>query len=160
MVGDRVEHHLRVLEILHYVLAAVTALAATVGVALLVVGYPMMHQTPQPGQPLPFSPYEDPQIVGMALVMAGIAVASLCLVHALAIAYIGCMIARRRRLGLCKAFSIFHLVNVPFGTALSIYALILLGWLKREQDAARPFTSRRSGEYDTSGAEKRGTPSI
>jgi hypothetical protein len=160
LVGDRVEHHLRVLEILHYVLAALTAVAATLGLALFVVGYPMMHQTPQPGQPLPLSAFQDPQIVGMVLVMAGIAVASLCLVHALAIAYVGRMIARRRRLGLCKAFSIFHLVNVPFGTALSIYALIVLGRLKREQDAARPFTSRHSGEYDAPGAERRGTPSI
>jgi hypothetical protein len=39
--------------------------------------------------------------------------------------YIGRCIARRRRT-LCLAFSIFHLLNVPSGTILSVFALILL----------------------------------
>lgn len=68
-------------------------------------------------------------LLGISVFMVGAFVVTLSLVHGLALAYIGRCIARRRRRGLCIGFSIFdltYLFPVPIGTALSVFALVML----------------------------------
>lgn len=118
---------LRLLVAAHYLLAVVTLLMAPAGVYLAWSGWTMLHPargeawTPKPGQEI-----FDPVIWGTTFYLAGGAWAALSIVHAGALAYIGHCIARRRRRGLCLAFSIFDLTYIPLGTTLSVFALLLL----------------------------------
>ncbi|HJT30644.1 MAG TPA: hypothetical protein VJ783_01160 [Pirellulales bacterium] len=62
------------------------------------------------------------------LAVGGVAaIAAVCLVHAAVLWYIGRQIAARRRRLLVMIFSVLHLINVPLGTALSLFTFVVLG---------------------------------
>ena len=120
---------LRLLAVLHYVLAAMTALGVLIGAVCIAMGMQVM----QGGVEIANLPAElnptatgDAELLGMALVATGIVLVALCLVHALVVAWIGWLIANHRRRMLCLAFAVFHLMNFPFGTALSIFTIVVL----------------------------------
>ncbi len=118
---------LHLLVLAHYVLAAITALMTPLGLYLIFVGWGLLHParadawTPRRGQEM-----LDPVLWGTVFYLGGGALASLAIVHAGLIAYIGRQIARRRRRKLCLAFSVFDLTYVPLGTTLSVFTLLLL----------------------------------
>jgi hypothetical protein len=58
--------------------------------------------------------------------MGGGILATLSLMHAGLLAYVGRCIARRRRRRFCLIFSTFDLTYLPLGTALGVFALLLL----------------------------------
>ena len=118
---------LNLLAAAHYVLAVVTALLMPVGLYLAWVGWDLLHPArgehwlPRPGQEL-----LDPLRWGAVFFMLGGVLATLSLLHAGVLVYIGRMLARRRRRRLCLAFSIFDLTYVPLGTALGVLTLVAL----------------------------------
>lgn len=125
---------LRRLAMWHYVLAAFTGCLTLLGVLYVAAGLLLMKAAELPSEfaglvgeikrQLP--PNEDPVALGIVCLIVGVFVCVLCIVHAAVVAYIGRCIARRRRRLLVVIFSVFHLINVPFGTALGILALVVL----------------------------------
>jgi hypothetical protein len=119
---------LKLLSIAHYVLAALTAAMAMVFAPLGVVGWLWLHQAKQAAIEPPAALLEsgDRALLGALYLATGASGAVLCLVHGVVVAYIGRCIARRRRRTLCLAFSLFHLLNLPLGTILSIFTWLVL----------------------------------
>jgi hypothetical protein len=121
------EQQLRVLEVLHYALGGITAAFFPFGLYFLYEGWGLMHPPPEeriayrPGQEL-----LDPVLWGAALVTLGVLWVTLCLMHGGLLAYVGRCIARRRRRLFSVVFSIFDLTYAPLGSALGIYALVVL----------------------------------
>ncbi len=118
---------LQVLSVAHYVLAALTIAMTPVGIYLVWVGWDLLHPargeawTPRAGQE-----FLDPVRWGATLYFTGGVLASLSVIHAGLLAYIGRCIARRTRRRLCLAFSVFDMTYVPLGTALGVCTLVLL----------------------------------
>jgi hypothetical protein len=141
---DSDQRQLRRLAHAHYLVAAITALLALVGIPAATTGWGLMWAE---GEALPevveaalaalepiYGPMDDlrdPELrwlLGVAMLAAGLTIVVASLVHGAVIALIGRLIARRRRRWLCVAFSVLDLMYVlpPLGTALSVYALIVL----------------------------------
>lgn len=127
---------LSVLAVAHYLLAAVTLLAAPVGLYLVFAGWPLLY--PESGtQTLPHRRAEilDPPLWGATFVVAGVLLTSLSLMHAGLLAYVGRLIARRKRRRFCLVFSVLDMTYLPLGTALGIFAL----WLLTKQPVKAQF---------------------
>lgn len=121
-------HDLRLLAWFHYGLGALTALTAVIGAPLIWIGYQWMYPAEGAG-PRPVAPGEElyePEVVGAVMIAAGAGTVSLCLVHGAFLAYIGRCLAKRRRRILCLVFSFLNLLDLPFGTILSIFTLLVL----------------------------------
>jgi hypothetical protein len=123
------QHDLRLLALLHYVLGGVTAAFMLPLLPLVWICYRSFNDfTEAAAQPAVTSPGDITawgltSAVGLA---ASVSLAVLCPVHGALLAYIGRSIARRRRRLLCLVFSGLHAINVPFGTALSVFTFIVL----------------------------------
>lgn len=155
---QRAERSLRTLALFHYLLAVFTACLALTGIPWVMVGRVLMKSA---GGELPevFQEYErimgrkpelhDPEnraILGGACEFIGAVLVTLSLVHGGALTFIGRCIARRRLRILCVVFSILDLTFVlpaPLGTALSIYALIVLRRPAVKERFARQADERR-----------------
>ncbi|HVX11250.1 MAG TPA: hypothetical protein VHC22_08735 [Pirellulales bacterium] len=85
----------------------------------------------------------DQYLVSVVLLAMGISLAVLCLVHVGVLLYIARLIRTCRRWWLVMIFSSLHLINIPFGTALSIYTFVVLG----RDTVRRRF--RAGGRYQT-----------
>ena len=114
--GDQAE--LRLLARLHYTLAALTALASFVAIPFLWAGRLALDQLT--------SGDLEQELVALVLLMTGALLAVLCLVHAGVLVYIGLLVRSCRRWWLVMIFSALHTMNIPLGTALSIYTFIVL----------------------------------
>lgn len=110
---------LQLLARLHYALAAATALASLLAAPVIWLGASAMRQPSA-------AAVDEDYVAGLFSLCAGISWAALCLVHASALGYIGRLIRVCRRRRLVMIFSALHLINVPLGTALSIYAFSVL----------------------------------
>jgi hypothetical protein len=131
---------LKLLVVAHYVLAGITFLLAPAFLYLAWSGWSMLH--PERGQqwtPMPGQEILDPVVWGAAFFAAGVLLGSLCLMHAGLIAYVGRSITRRKRRLFCLIFSCFDLTYIPLGTALGIFAIVLLRKpaVKEQFDATR-----------------------
>lgn len=131
---DADSNDLRLLVRLHYGLAALTALFPLVTIPLLCAGVELL--TPATGSTetsfgAAFAEDSADRLWQNALgkiALGGVAaVAAVCLVHAAVLWYVGRQIALRRRWWLAMVFSALHVVNVPLGTALSVFAFVVLG---------------------------------
>jgi hypothetical protein len=134
---------LQVLVAAHYVLAGITVSSLPVFLFVAWTGWDLLH--PERGES--WSPrrgleFLDPLYWGAVLYLAGGALATLSVVHAGLLAYIGRCIARRRRRLLCLIFSTFDLTYMPLGTTLSVFALVLL----TKQPVKEQFAKVRSAE--------------
>lgn len=126
---------LRLLARLHYGLAVLTALAplATIPVLQTGVGLLTPPRTPPAAlRPAGFSDLDAEErvwrsVLGKLAVGGVAAIAAVCLVHAAVLWYIGRQIAARRRRLLVMVFSVLHLINLPLGTALSLFTFVVLG---------------------------------
>jgi hypothetical protein len=141
--ADLVAESLNLLAAAHYVLAFVTALMTPAGLYLAYIGWGLLHPergaawTPRPGQEL-----LDPLRWGAVFFMGGGVLATLSLLHAALLAYVGRCIARRRRRRFCLMFSIFDLTYFPLGTVLGVFALFLLLKPQAKQEFAQSGTPR------------------
>jgi hypothetical protein len=119
------QQQLRLLAMLHYVLGGITAAFAPLCAYLAWLGLPLL-QPPSDAGVYRGVGFLDPLLVGAFLVTLGVVLGMLSLMHGAILAYVGRCIARRRRRVLCLVFSAFDLMYVPLGTAIGIYALVLL----------------------------------
>jgi hypothetical protein len=119
---------LRLLSWFHYGLGALTAFTATICLPLIWIGYLWMYGSGDAVAPAqaPWAPTDDRELIGAILIATGVGAASLCLIHGAILAYIGRCLARRRRRKLCMIFSIFNLIDLPLGTILSIFTILVL----------------------------------
>jgi hypothetical protein len=116
---DRDTAELQLLARLHYALAVVTGLCALIAAPFIWAGKSAMEQLE--------SGAIDQDVATILLLGGGISLAALCLVHAGVLVYIGRLIRSCRRWWLVMIFSALHTINVPLGTALSIYTFMVLG---------------------------------
>ncbi|HEV3344136.1 MAG TPA: hypothetical protein VG125_27420 [Pirellulales bacterium] len=118
-MDDHDEAEVRLLARLHYAFAVVTALCSLFAIPALRAGAGAIGP--------PAGEIDEAYLAALCLLSAGILWAAICVVHAGLLAYIGRLIASHRRRWLIWTFSVLHLINVPVGTALSIYAFMVLG---------------------------------
>lgn len=129
------ERELRLLARLHYGLAVLTALAPLVTIPVLHTGVGLLAPAkthPAAFRPAAFADFDSEErvwrsVLGKLAVGGVAAVAAVCLVHAAVLWYIGQQIAARRRRLLVMIFSVLHLINLPLGTALSLFTFVVLG---------------------------------
>lgn len=120
--------HARLLTWSHYAVAVLTALATLIlGVVVVLAGQALVDTPPPPGDLAEFGS-EEAALVGVVVVIAGVCFLAVGLAHAAIVAWVGCLIARRRRWMLCMIFSVGHLIFFPLGTVLSVYAIVVLRW--------------------------------
>ncbi len=134
---------LNLLARLHVVLGALTALCSLFCVPFIWKGAEAMRQ---------LSAGElDQYLTSVVLLAAGISLTVLCLVHAGVLLYIARLIRTCRRWWLVMIFSSLHLINVPFGTALSIYTFVVLGrdTVKRRFRAGSDYLAAEAGIGET-----------
>lgn len=112
------EAELQLLARLHYALAILTAICSLIGVPFIWTGAAVMQQSAGVS--------DEAYLAAVLSFSAGVLWASLCVVHAGVVAYIGRLIRACRRRWLVVVFSVLHLINIPLGTALSIYVFIVL----------------------------------
>jgi hypothetical protein len=115
---DQDQSELRLLSRLHYALAVLTAVASLLAIPFIWAGRVALDQLA--------SGDLDRELGALVLLMGGISIAVLCVVHAGVLVYIGRLIRSCRRWWLVMIFSALHTMNVPLGTALSIYTFIVL----------------------------------
>ncbi|MEN4902551.1 hypothetical protein [Luteimonas sp. TWI1437] len=113
-VPAQIDGQLRTLSVLHHVLGALSLAGSLPLVVLLVFG--IANEAADD--------FADPAGIGMiavvgALVVAALAGGALCIRG-------GLDLARRRRHGLCVAVAALVCLNIPLGTALGVYALLVL----------------------------------
>ena len=116
---DRDQAELQLLARLHYALAAVTSLGSLIALPVIWVGSAALDQLS--------SGALDQEVTAFLLLTAAISLAALCLVHAGVLVYVGYLIRSCRRWWLVMIFSGLHTINIPLGTALSIYTFMVLG---------------------------------
>src|SRR5215469_6671087 len=116
---DHDEAELRLLARLHYALAIVTALCSLFAIPFLRAGAGAVGT--------PAEEIDEAYLAALVFLASGIAIVALCLVHASVLVYFGRLIGSRRRRWLVLIFSFLHLIYVPLGTTLSIYAFMVLG---------------------------------
>lgn len=130
-MNDPVDVELKFLARLHYALAILTAIGSLLALPFIWIGIPALRQ-----------PLETGDVAGILSFSGGVVWASLCVVHAGVLAYIGRLIRSCRRWWLVIIFSVLHIINVPLGTALSIYVFIVL----RQESVKTRFGKARLAE--------------
>ena len=118
------DSHLRLLAIFHYVWGGLTALFSSIGLIHVTLGLTMIVNPaafpPAQGQPPP------PMAIGwMFLVLGGCIVSLGWAVGGLTI-YSGRCISRRRRHTFSLVMAGINCLQVPFGTAVGVFALVVL----------------------------------
>jgi hypothetical protein len=98
---------------------------APVAAYIYYLGWNLLHD-PASQQRFDGPPLLDPLLWGAIWAMVGGSLATLSVVHAIVLVYVGRCIARRRRRLFCLVFSIFDLTYAPLGTALGLFAIVLL----------------------------------
>ena len=138
------EEHLRLLAILHYVLAALTCLSGVLGVTLVLTGLAFTKSSgPLPELPAGIEELfaeirHDPELIGWVLIAAGGLSVLISVMHGSIVAYVGRCISKRRRRLFCLLFSVFNLTMVPTGTALGVYTI----WVLRRESVRRLFRQK------------------
>jgi hypothetical protein len=119
---DRDAQHLRWLVLGHYVLAALTVLGALpfIPCATTVALLTRLTHTLLPPELFPR------EAVAELIRYTLWSVFAMSLVHASVVAYIGWCLAQHRHHLLCLLFSAMNCLMVPFGTALGIFAILVL----------------------------------
>lgn len=117
------EQHLRILAILHYVYAGLTALGALFGGGMMAfIGF-TIFSLPTPPQ----KPSEPPlAAIGWFYIVFGSVVLLIGLPISVLIAIVGRFLARQRYWLFCMIIAGLICVNVPLGTLLGVFTIIVL----------------------------------
>ena len=114
--------HLKLLSVFHYVLAALTALVGFLPIIYIALGAAMvMGKMPAS----PSSPAPPPEVGWMFIIFGGL----FCL---LAWAFAGCLflsgrwLAARRNWTFCFVVACLSCMNVPLGTILGVFTILVL----------------------------------
>jgi hypothetical protein len=117
------EEHLRLLRIFHYVYAGVTAVFALFPIVHVAMGIAIvtgaMPASSGPGGP-------PPEFLGWLFVGLGGIIILMGATIALASFFAGRMIGERRGRLFCMVLAGFNCLNMPFGTALGVFTLVVL----------------------------------
>lgn len=131
---DADSNDLRLLVRLHYGLAVLTALFSLVTIPLLAASVELLTPAGSSAEASSGAAFAEDSAERLwqnalgKIALGGVAaIAAVCLVHAAVLGYVGRQIASRRRWRLIMVFSTLHLINVPLGTALSIFTFVVLG---------------------------------
>jgi hypothetical protein len=140
------QEHLRLLVIFSYILAGLTALMACFPLIHMAIGFmflshPEMLQGP-PNQP-PMPP-EMSQFIGTLFIVISAAAVLLGWIYAFCLFMAGKNLSNRRNYMFCLIVAGFSCLNIPFGTILGIFTLVVLlrpsvKTLFEEQKYAGPF---------------------
>lgn len=117
------DSHLDLLSIFHYVMAGFVALGASVPVVHLLIGIKMVTDpsffTGGRGAPPPFNP-------GWVFIGVAVAIILIGWCFAFALVFAGISLKRRRRYWYCFIMACLVCLNVPMGTALGVFSLVVL----------------------------------
>src|SRR5215469_765870 len=116
------EEHLRLLSIFHYVCAGIAALCACFPIFHLIVGLILVLK------PESFGPAKDqpPAALGLVFVIFASIVILLGWTFAALLAFAGRSLSQRKRYTFCLVMAAIACFNVPFGTVLGIFTIIVL----------------------------------
>lgn len=120
------EQHLELAVILHYALAAMFAMS---GLSLvLMIGWikRLFVLVTDLGDEAGKLPPEVDQLLDQKMPIVVGSFVALCWVHAGVVVWFARQLAKRKHRVLCLIFEVFHLIAIPFGTALSILTIIIL----------------------------------
>jgi hypothetical protein len=116
------EEHLRILSILHYVYGGLAAVGGCFGLFYIFVGATFMSTaTRGPGQAGP-----PPAAFGMVFVVLGAMISLIAWALAVCIVLTGKYLSERRNHLFCLIVSGIICLNVPLGTALGVFTIIVL----------------------------------
>ena len=126
-ISDDTERQLDLLAVFHYVLAGVTGLFALFPVLHLAVGlWMIVGGFPEQAAPSGRSPMDDPQWFGWIFV----AIASLLITAGLTLATLlavaGRRLKQRRSHTFCLVVAGLACMNMPLGTVLGVFTLVVL----------------------------------
>jgi hypothetical protein len=114
------ESHLRLLSILHYVYGGLLALAAMFFSVYLIIGVAMI------AAPTPGAGAKGQMLAGGVLVAFGVIIMVLVGAKASFMIWAGRSLAAHRNYTLCMVMACLACLNVPLGTALGAFTLVVL----------------------------------
>ncbi len=112
--------HLRILSIVYFVFAGISAFGALIPIVHVVLGVLFVSGA--------FDDAKDPppEFVGYMFIIIGSTVITLGLLFAACLAFTGLNLIRRKRYTFCVVVSIIACLQIPLGTALGVFTLIVL----------------------------------
>jgi len=116
------EEHLRLLSIFHYVCAGMAALCGCIPIFHLLIGLVLMLK------PASFGPAKDqpPAWFGLIFVILASIIIFIGWTFAALLAFAGRSLSQRKRYTFCLVIAAIACFNVPFGTVLGIFTIIVL----------------------------------
>lgn len=115
--------HLKLLAIFHYVLAGITALMGCIPIIHVVLGAMMVSGKFPGGAPSSSAP---PAEVGWFFIVIGSAVILLAWAFAACLVMAGRWISARRNWTFCFVMACISCINMPLGTALGVFTILVL----------------------------------
>ncbi|MFQ6312900.1 hypothetical protein [Lysobacter capsici] len=113
--------HLDTIGILYYVLAGITALFALFPVIHLIAGIGILMLPAQPGQPA-----HDAALVGWLFVGVAVSLIGFGMILTALFVMVARRLRQRRGYMFCVVASAVSCLSMPFGTALGVFALVVL----------------------------------
>jgi len=115
--------HLKLLSIFHYVLAGITALMGCFPIIHIMLGVGMVTGRFPMGPPSASSP---PNEMGWMFIIIGAMIILLAWAFAVALFLAGRWLGARRNWTFCFVVACFACFNVPLGTALGVFTMLVL----------------------------------
>ena len=116
--------HLRLLSILHYVVAGLAALFSFFPLLYTTVGgifiFAARHGTPKPGEELP------PEFLGWIFIVLGSLLFLLGIAMAICILIAGRCLSRRKCYSFALVIACIECLFMPFGTILGVFTIVVL----------------------------------
>ena len=123
--------HLKLLSLFHYIMAGLIGVTAALGLIYVVMGVALLSAPPlpptAPGQPPPPpGAAAIPTVMGWVFLVLGVGVVVIGSVMTVLVAIAGRCLARQRRWMYCMILACLLCIDMPLGTALGIFTLIVL----------------------------------
>jgi hypothetical protein len=119
------DEHLKLLAVLHYVMAALLAFFSLIPLIYVAFGVMMLHGVGAPPASSSTSPFPAEQL-GWVFIGFGALVTVIGEVFAVLTFVAGRSLSARRRWFFCVVIAALSTLNTPLGTALGVFALIVL----------------------------------
>jgi len=119
---SRVEEHLRLLSIFHYIFGALMGLFSLFPILHVLIGLSIINHPEETGGQTPF----EPALFGWIFFIGGALAICFGLTLAMLALYAGRCLATRRRLLYCTVIAGLMCIFMPIGTILGIFTLVNL----------------------------------